>query len=293
MIIGASFLSLALPVIAHATATGCSPASSRWTVLSIRERQPGELPFEEASRYLWPSPDANYVPGPDSLVARVRIDEEHRAHVELEDLRTRIALPLLDAYASLPQWSPDGRYISCVVWKSTRQPHELAVVDVATRSLLLDPDVEASGTMIKWSPDSSMLAVAGVMYARPQTMLYTVSVPEARITILDTLAVLADYEFSWSPNGRWIAFSKPTALDHLSEDPIAADLWVAETATGMTWPLLSTPEWVESNPLWITDDMIQVERARRDGTELGLEQCVVLDLHLADSPRPSRRHPKM
>jgi len=293
MISGARSATLAFLVIAQVTVASCLPPSNPWTVLSVRERRPGEVPFEEATRYLWPSADANIVPGPDSLVARVQIDEEHRAHVEIQDLSTGQVIPLLEGNASLPHWSPDGEYISCVVWKSMRQHGELTVVDVATRTVLLDPEIDAAGSTMKWSPDSGTLAVAGEVYAKPRTMLYTVTVPEGTLRTLDTLEVLADFEFSWSPNGRWIAFSRPTKLDHLGEDPVAADLWVADTATGMRWPLLTTAEWVESNPLWITDSTIQVDRIRRDDTELGIEQCIVVELSLAGSALRLGRRPKM
>ncbi len=278
---------IALVVLLAADA-GCLPPANPWTVASVRERRAGEIPFEEASRYLWPSPDANNVPGPDSLVARVRTDAKLHPYIELEDLRNGKAIRLLDAWASLPQWSPNGKYISCVVWKSVPQPHELTVVDVATRTVLLDPEVRASGTKIKWSPDSRTLAADGVIYAHPRSMLYTVSVPEGKVVVLDTLEVLGDYGFSWSPEGRWIVFSRPTKLDELSEDPVAADLWIADARTGKTWLVLETPDWIESNPLWITNRTIQVDRVHWDGSERGVEQRVVVEL----SRKGSRRAPE-
>ena len=141
----------ALIVLLAAEACFSAPPNP-WTVVSIRELRTGEVPFEEASRYLWPSTDANNVPGPDSLVAHVRTDEKHHAYIELEDLRTGGVLPLLKANACLPQWSPDGKYIACSVWKSPRQLGQLTVVDVATRTVILDPGVD--GITTKWSPDS-------------------------------------------------------------------------------------------------------------------------------------------
>jgi dipeptidyl aminopeptidase/acylaminoacyl peptidase len=242
----------------------------------VRERRPGEVPFEETSRYLWESPDGNNVPGPDSLLARVRIDAQLHPHVEIEDLKTKRIIPLLEA--SLPQWSPDGAYLSCIVWKSPGQPHELAVVDVTTRTIVLDPEIRASAGRMKWAPDGGAIAVAGVIYGRPRTMLYVVSVPDGATTPLDTLSVLGDYEFSWSPDGRWIAFSHATKLDHHQEYAVAADLWIADARSGKKWPILETPEWVELNPLWITNQSIQVDRARSDGTQLGTQQRVVVEL---------------
>jgi WD40-like Beta Propeller Repeat len=260
---------------------GC-PSAALWTVVRVREPRPSDVPFEDATRYLWPSDDANNVPGPDSLVAHVRSDAAHRTYLELEDRRSGQAVRLDDG-GSLPRWSPNGKYVSSVVWKSPRQPHELTVIDVATRRIVVDPDVQASGTEVKWSPDSRTLAAAGVIYGEPRGILYTVSIPEGRVRVIDSLAVLSDYEFSWSPDGRWISFSRPTELDPVSEEPIAADLWIADAATGETWPVLKTPEWVESNPLWITNRAIQVDRARRDGNETGVRQRVVVEFRCGKS----------
>jgi len=105
-----------------------------------------------------------------------------------------------------------------------------------------------------------------------------VTFPEGTVMVLDTVDVLADYEFSWSPDGRWIVFSRPTKLDNLGEVIVAADLWIADARTGSAWSLLETPEWVESNPLWVIHDAIQVDRAHSDGREVGATQRVIVEL---------------
>ena len=261
----------------------CSRPSNPWTVVAVRERRPGEVPFEEASRYLWPSPDANNVPGPDSLVARVRTDENYHPFIEISSLRTGLTIGVI-ARAFLPHWSPNGVYLACEVWKSPEQRSELTVVDAATGKMFLDPEVQASAVDIKWSPDSRMIVADGVIYGGPQSILYAVSVPKGRVTVLDTLNVLAHYECSWSPEGRWIAFSRPTKLDHLGESTIAADIWIADSRSGRTWPLLETPDWVETNPLWITNRTIQFDRTRCEGDEPGIEQRVVIELSESDRP---------
>jgi hypothetical protein len=287
-------LAIAALIVGSAAGSGCtqpsdSLSSNPWTVVSVRERHPGEVPFEESSRYMWPSPDKSNVPGPDSLIARVRTDEQLHAHLEIENLRTGETYPLLDASAFLPRWSPNGKYISCAVWKSPGQTGELTVVGVATRIAIIDPELRASGRTSKWSPDSRMLAAAGVMYGCPRTLLYTVTVPDGKTTVIDTLDVLSDYEFSWSPNARWIAFSRPSVLDPVGGDPIAADLWIAEAETGRKWPLVVSSDWVEANPLWITNETIQIDRAICKDSNLGAEQRVVVEL---SSKEDRRRPPK-
>lgn len=270
-------------IVVLADSPGCAqpsetPPSNPWTVVSIRERRSGEVPFEESSRYPWPSPDKNNVPGPDSLVARMRTDENLHAHIEIEDLRTGESYRLLDANAFLPHWSPDGRYISCAVWKSPGQHSELTVVEVASGTIVLDPPLRASADQMKWSPDSSTLAADGVIYGTPRTLLYTVTVPAGVTTIIDTLSVLSDYGFSWSPNGHWIAFSRPSVLDPIGEDPVASDIWIADSRTGRKWPLVVTSDWVESNPLWITNESLQIDRASVEDGNVGAAHRVVVEL---------------
>jgi hypothetical protein len=262
---------------------GASTPQAPWVVLAVRERTADEIPFEERTRYLLPPLDANTVTGPDSLRALVQIDEEHHPHLYLEDQRTGATTPLLAGWASLPHWSPDGRYISCVVWKSPRQPHELTVIDVPARQVILDPDVEASGAMMKWSPDSRSLVASGVMYGRPRPLLYTLTVPDGSVRVLDSLTILSEYDFSWSPDARFIAFSRPTALDE-REDPIASDLWIADVATAQKWLVLETAEWIEATPLWITDRAIQVDQAHWDGAHRGVERRRVIELSFIGGP---------
>ena len=252
-------------------------SANPWSVTTVRERRADEIPFERATGYLREPQSRNFVPGPDSLVARVSIIER-KGYVEVLDLRTGAAERLLDAWASLPQWSPDGRFISCVAWRSVLKHHELTVIEVATKRLVADPDVRASGTNAKWSPDSRMIAAAGVTYASPRCLMYVVSIPDGAATVIDSTDVLMSPSFSWSPDGRWLAYAKPTELDHLGEDPLAADLWIADPTTGKTWLVLATPEWVEMAPLWVTNRTILVTRSLRQGDQRGSEQSVVIEI---------------
>lgn len=269
-------ISVLVAVTLTLTTTSCR-AEGGWSVERVRDRRPGEISFEESSGYTYASRDRNRVPGPDSLVARVRIDD-HRPHLELVDLRTETVMPLVDGYASLPHWSPDGTYISCVVWTSISRPHELVIIDVASRQVVVDPDVPASGTDMKWSPDGRMLAASGNLYGRPRGLVYVARVPDGHVAVLDTLEVISDPQLSWSPNSRWLAFTKPVMPDDTDEDPVAAELWIAEPATGDRWQVTTTDGWIEANPRWITNRSILLDRAHWNGSERGVETTVVLEL---------------
>lgn len=270
-------------LVGLAADTGCSRSSEStsdpWTVVAVRERRSGETSFEESSGYLRPSSNRNYAPGPDSLVARVETDASLHPHILIEHQGTGQADTLFDAWASLPQWSPDGRFISCVVWKSLHNPYQLTVVDVAAKRVVLESGVKANGTKSKWSPDSRSIVVSGVSRASSWVMLYTVAVPSGKTTVLDSVKVLMAHDISWSPDSRWIAFSRPTELDRY-DNVAASDLWIADALSGKTWLLLETPDWVESNPQWITNRSIQIDR-RRPEDDMG-EQTAVVELRNAE-----------
>jgi hypothetical protein len=252
-----------------------------WRVVAVREPWADDVPFETRTPALRTPTDRNYAPGPDSLVARCLTDAKHHPHVVIERLDTGQIDTLLVGWASLPQWSPDGRYVSCVAWRSTREPHQLAVVDIATKAEI-QVGIRASGTEAKWSPDSRMIAASGMTYSGSRCLLYVVSIPGGAVAVVDSLDVFASHEFSWSPDGRWIAFSRPTRLHHVG-DTTAADLWIADTATGESWCILHGADWVESDPLWITNRSIQVNRVRWNDDGANQEQRVVVELsHSAD-----------
>ena len=268
---------LVLPVdTTHALARDRLSANP-WRVVKVRQPWAEDVPFETRTGYLRPSIDANNVPGPDSLVAHVVTEKGYRPRIVIERMGTVDSL--LCGCASLPRWSPDGRYMSCVVWKSVDRPYELMIVDVTTGAVALDPEVRTSGTKTKWSPDSRTIAASGAIYDRPGSMLYTVSIPEGKVTVLDSVNVFATHEFSWSPDGRWIAFSRPIRVHHYG-DTMVSDLWIAEAKTGKTWRVLEASGWAESNPLWITNRAIQVDRIRWNDDGPNDERRVVVELRI-------------
>ncbi len=279
------FVPSGLPVGTSCAAERSSRAANPWRVVALREPWVEDVPFETRTRYLRSSGDGNYVPGPDSLIARVVI-VARRGYVEILNSATGESHRLLETPASLPQWSPDGRYISCVVWKSHLNPYQLTVVDVTTSRIVMKSDL-TDATESKWSPDSRVIAVSGISRKWNGALLYTVAVPDGRVTVIDSLNLLASHEFSWSPDGRWIVFSRPTQLEHHGET-IAADLRIAETATGESWCVLSAPDWAESDPLWITDHSIQITRVRWHDEGDNEEQRLVVDL--SHSTNQSKQH---
>lgn len=261
-----------------AMAPGAESAQTNpWTVVTVREPRPGEVPFEEKTGYLFPSMDANNPIGPDSLAAHVRI-EHRRGHVEIEDFRAGKSGVFRIENACLPQWSPNEKYLTCSIWTTERRMGTLSVFDVDARRVIVDARL-ASGANSKWSPDSRMVVAEGVSYdGTGAILLYRMTVPEGKIAVIDTLDVATDYEFSWSPDSRWIAFSRPTRMIH-EGDATASDLWIADAQLGDAWPVRISPDRVQSDPLWISNQLIQVREVVSDEEYETSERLVVIELN--------------
>ncbi|HEX6790939.1 MAG TPA: hypothetical protein VF247_06490 [Candidatus Krumholzibacteria bacterium] len=230
-----------------------------WKVAAIREPRAGELPYEEATHYLRPGQweERNKVFGPGKLVAYVRT-ERRRGYLEIENFDTGEDSVFVLPGACLPAWSPDGRYLSVDLWTKETTGGMLRVLDVATWKGIVDVKLaQASDT--KWSPDSRMIVGAGYSHTDTAIVLYSVTIPEGNVSVVDTTRVLGDIDFSWSPDSRWIVYSKPRSINHFDETMVS-DLWIAEAATGAAWCLVKSTDHDQSDPLWITDRTLQVDR---------------------------------
>jgi hypothetical protein len=74
---------------------------------------------------------------------------------------------------------------------------------------------------------------------------------------LDTMTVGESSEFSWSPDGRMLAFSKPTSMEpgHHGEEA-EADLWLLDVS-GARCRLVQGRGFLASNPRWLDLEHIQ------------------------------------
>jgi Tol biopolymer transport system component len=159
------------------------------------------------------------------------------------------------------------------------------VVDPATSDVILECDLTHAGRS-KWSPDSGSIAVSGLAYKDwDGALLYTVTVPDGRVAVIDSLGIRGTHEFSWSPDSRWIAFSRPTELHHHG-DTIAAGLWIADATSSESWCVLDAQEWAEADPLWTSNRSLQITRVQWKDDGPNLTQRLVVELsHAAEAKR--------
>lgn len=252
------------------------PAASRtaqtcgWQVLRTRPPRAGEAPFTETVRLLREPTSANDVPGPDSLRFVVRRDQQHKPAIYLQRGTTEPG-ELLLARASGPRVSPNGRYLACIVWHSIQRPWNLVLLDLRSRKTS-EPALDGCASPYSWSPDAKWLAVMVTPCQSPKSRLALVSIETGRVRWVDSLSVYADYEFGWSPDSRHLAVVRATAVDRESEDPTATELWVISDGGRHRCQLPVAAGYVFSEPKWINNSALQVDRARRGG---GHERVVI------------------
>ena len=235
------------------------PSICAWRVGSSRPPGRGDVPFDERVPGMREPANWNSVPGPGSLSAVVRSLRSHHPSVLVEDAATGASRLLLKPWASQPLWSPDGRWIACNVFGSPEAPYNLALVEVPSGRVHL-PDLDAQIAEYRWSPDSRHLALEVTSAQGGLTVLGIYSLATGAFTPLDTLALLAEYQFSWSPDARTLAVSKPTWTDREHEDEVTqADIWLIDIS-GARCRLVEGKDFIAGQPRWIDSTHVCYEK---------------------------------
>ncbi len=125
----------------------------------------------------------------------------------IRTLRTRANdghIDAADLYESTGTWSPDGKYVAFVVYE--HGDNGLIIIDVQTGKIVKDitfPQFEAF-TYPAWSPDGQWIAFSVIDNGQTDIVLYNVKTGETRRLTND---IYAQFQLSWSPSGRYLAFS--------------------------------------------------------------------------------------
>ncbi len=100
-------------------------------------------------------------------------------------------------------YSPDGKWLSYVSDQSGREEIYVAPIDGSSPSVQLT-DIDALKLAYNWSPDSKEIA-----FASSDDKLRKLAVATKQVTILDSSRYGGFGTPVWSPDGKWIAYSKP------------------------------------------------------------------------------------
>ncbi len=139
-----------------------------------------------------------------------------------------------------PVWSPDGRQVA--YWSDRTGEYELYVRPAdgsgEERRVTDDgTDVTTWRYQAVWSPDSTKLA-----YGDRKARLRVIDVASGAITDVDRDPNEDITDYTWSPDSRWLAYSK-TGDNHLPS------IWVASLADGATHQLTGDATG-DSSPAW-------------------------------------------
>jgi len=131
------------------------------------------------------------------------------------------------------KWSPDGDHIAYISDKSGE--FEIYVRDQqgdqAPRQLT--SNTENYKYQLKWSPDSKKL-----MWTNSKFQLKYVNVGSGEVTLVDTSRFGEIQDYNWSPDSKWITYSKQSDND-------MSVVWVYNTQNGEKFPV--TDSWYSSS----------------------------------------------
>lgn len=181
------------------------------------------------------------------------------------DSRTNIEKKVVEGAVDDLKWSPSSRYLSFVRLeyvansaddKLLRKPYfnndRLCLYDNQTDKTKTIVSTGGLSTRHSWSPLEDYLAISFRQQAE-----YTLAIYDAencRNTTVDQLMYCDLWNFSWSPNGRMLAYTKPLKMDkYINEEaPVESEVYVVDYDGSNKKQITNTPE-SEIYVKWLSD----------------------------------------
>jgi tricorn protease len=178
-----------------------------------------------------------------------------------------------------PHYSPDGKWIAYVTDRSGREEIWVAAADGAGEHRKLT-DVDALKNSFAWSPDSKQLA-----YTASDNRLRLLTVEDGRTVELASSRFGNIGAPVWSPDGKWLAFSKPDLTRN-------TDVYLVSAAGGEERKITFDAD-NESNPRFSADGktvyFVRSEGFTGAGRPAAQIHAVVLERQERDPSEPEER----
>jgi dipeptidyl aminopeptidase/acylaminoacyl peptidase len=155
-------------------------------------------------------------------------------------------------------WSPDGKWFLATVSGGMGYRHANLAVEADGMGVYdlglggCRPDISPDGKKVAWGKGDWSLGVADLDFTGP--------VPKAinqRVLFTSTKPMMI-YHMEWSPDGRYIAFSRGPGTQHLGRHPaiigVRAAGWnlcVADASATDRWVAITTGDGCNKEPDWV------------------------------------------
>ncbi|MCK5057731.1 MAG: PD40 domain-containing protein, partial [Candidatus Aminicenantes bacterium] len=108
-----------------------------------------------------------------------------------------------------PQWSPDGKWIAYISDKSGENEIYIKAADGSGKEIQLTTGADTYKYHIRWSPDSRKL-----LWGDKKLRLRYVNIDQKKIKEVFQSKVWETRNYSWSPDSKWITYSKREAVGY-------------------------------------------------------------------------------
>lgn len=138
------------------------------------------------------------------------------------------------------KWSPDGQWIAFISDESGEDEIYILPQSGNAKATKLTSDADTYKYGLSWSPDSKKL-----LWNDKKQRLQFVDIDSKKVTVVDKADAWEITSFDWSPDNKWIAYSKPE-LEMMSR------IYSYSLETGKSTPL--TDGWYNSSSPTFSDD---------------------------------------
>ncbi|MFH1921806.1 MAG: hypothetical protein ABIP48_18225 [Planctomycetota bacterium] len=155
-------------------------------------------------------------------------------------------------------WSPDGRWFLATVHAGMGYRHAMLAIEADGTNVYdlklggCRPDLSPDGTKVAWGASDWTMCVADLDFTGPE--------PKAtnRRDVVTSEEPMMIYHMEWSPDGKYIAFSRGPGVKRLGQHPaiigIRAEGWnlcVADAGATNRWIAITTDGHCNKEPDWV------------------------------------------
>lgn len=150
-----------------------------------------------------------------------------------------------------PKWSPDGEWVAFISDMTGEDEIYIIPQDGSAPAKQITRGAETYKYVIRWSPDSEKL-----LWSDRRLRLRYVDIETGKITEVDSSDVWEFSDYVWSPDSKWIAYSKPEA-ESMSK------IYLFSVEDGKSYPV--TQGWyASSEPVFSSDGKYLFFSSMRD-----------------------------